>query len=129
MERVGYFFHWVFPLTTINFMPDGILIFQISPLGPERSESRFMWWFPKAQSFRERLLQGALVNFGHLINTEDYEICEAAQKGMRSSVYRQGRYAAQQEMCLHHFHQLLTDYMKPHLEQWERDRDLSGAAR
>ncbi len=26
---------------------------------------------------------------------------------MRSQVYRQGRYAAQQEMCLHHFHQLL----------------------
>ena len=121
-ERVGYYFHWVFPLTTINFMPDGLLIFQISPLGPERSESRFMWWFPPAKSFQDKLLQAALINFGHLINTEDYEICEHAQKGMRSSVYRQGRYAATQEMCLHHFHQLLTDYMAPHLDAWDAAR-------
>ena len=68
-----------------------------------------MWWFPEPRSFQDRLLQAAIVNFGHLVNTEDYEICEQAQRGMRSQVYRQGRYAAEQEMCLHHFHQLLTD--------------------
>ncbi len=118
-ERVGYYFHWVFPLTTINFTPDGILIFQISPLGPERCETRFTWWFPPARSFQDKLLQAAVVNFGHLINTEDYEICEHAQRGMRSGVYHQGRYAAEQEMCLHHSHQLLTDYMRPHLEEWQ----------
>ena len=93
-ERTGYYFHWVFPLTTINFTPDGILIFTVRPLGPERTESTFMWWFPEARSFQDRLLQAALVNFGHLVNTEDYEICEQAQRGMRSQVYRQGRYAA-----------------------------------
>ncbi len=118
-ERVGYYFHWVFPLTTINFTPDGILIFQISPLGPERCETRFTWWFPPARSFQDKLLQAAVVNFGHLVNTEDYHICEYAQRGMRSGVYRQGRYAAEQEMCLHHFHQLLTDHMRPHLKEWQ----------
>ena len=74
-----------------------------------------------SESFSERLLQAAIVNFGHLVNTEDYEICQAAQKGMRSGVYRQGRYAAQQEMCLHHFHQLLTTHMQPHLAAWEAE--------
>jgi choline monooxygenase len=118
-EATGYYFHWVFPLTTINFTPDGILIFTIRPLGPERTESKFTWWFPEARSFQDRLLQAALVNFGHLVNTEDYEICQQAQRGMRSQVYHQGRYAAQQEMCLHHFHRLLVSAMRPHLESWD----------
>jgi len=41
---------------------------------------------------------------------------------MRSQVYHQGRYAAQQEMCLHHFHRLLAGAMRPHLESWDAER-------
>jgi choline monooxygenase len=120
-ERTGYYFHWVFPLTTINFMPDGLLMFRVRPVAPELTESMFMWWFPEPRSFQDRLLQAAIVNFGHLVNTEDYEICQQAQKGMRSRVYRQGRYAASQEMCLHHFHAMLTSAMRPHLAAWDAE--------
>ena len=38
---------------------------------------------------------------------------------MRSQVYRQGRYAAEQEICLHHFHTLLATRMAPHLDAWD----------
>jgi len=61
----------------------------------------------------------------NIVNTEDYEICQQAQKGMRSRVYRQGRYAANQEMCLHHFHAMLTGAMRPHLAAWDAEH---GAA-
>ena len=129
-ERTGYYFHWVFPLTTINFTPDGLLMFTVRPVGPELTESTFLWWLPEATSFEERLLQAAIVNFGHLVNTEDYEICERAQKGMQSSVYHRGRYAATQEMCLHHFHRLLTSHLRPHLEAWQAEHrgPANGAA-
>ncbi|CAA9535039.1 MAG: hypothetical protein AVDCRST_MAG79-1278 [uncultured Thermoleophilia bacterium] len=126
-ERVGYYFHFVFPLTTINFTPDGLMVFRVRPISPEVTESTFTWWLPEARSFEDKILQAAIVNFGHLINTEDYEICEHAQKGMRSSVYRQGRYNADEEMCLHHFHQLLTSQMRPHLEHWEEQHGRRGA--
>jgi choline monooxygenase len=116
-ERNGYYFFWLFPYHTLNLMPDGFLLFSIKPLGPELTRSSFVWWMPKARSFEDRLLQAGLVNFGHLVNTEDAEITMHAQKGMRSSVYSQGRYAAQQEMCLHHFHRLLVDQMEPELER------------
>jgi choline monooxygenase len=125
-EAAGYYFHWVFPLATINFMPDGILMLLIQPLEPELTESTFLWWMPKARDFQDKLLQGALINFGHLVNTEDYEICEHTQKGMRSSVYRQGRYNADQEVCLHHFHRLLHQHMQPHLSAWETERMLGA---
>lgn len=118
-ERTGYHFCWVFPLTTVNFMPDGILMMLIRPVEPELTESTFLWWMPKATGFQDKMLQAALVNFGHVVNTEDYEICEQTQRGMRSSVYRQGRYNADQEICLHHFHRLLHHHMQPHLLEWQ----------
>jgi len=112
-ERNGYYFFWLFPTNTFNFMPDGFLLMTIRPLEVELTQCTFSWWMPEAKDLTDRLLQAAAVNFGHLINTEDVEICMHAQKGMRSSVYRQGRYNANQEMCLHHFHKLLNRHMAP----------------
>jgi choline monooxygenase len=114
-ERNGYYFFWLFPTNTFNFMPDGFLLFTIRPVDVEMTECTFSWWFPEAADLTETLLQAAVVSFGHEINTEDLEICMHSQKGMRSSVYRQGRYSAHQEKCLHHFHRLITDHMAPHL--------------
>jgi phenylpropionate dioxygenase-like ring-hydroxylating dioxygenase large terminal subunit len=87
----------------------------VNPLDVELTQCTFSWWFPEAKDLTERLLQAAAVNFGHLINTEDVEICMHAQKGMRSSAYHQGRYNADQEKCLHHFHRLVSEHMRPHL--------------
>jgi hypothetical protein len=42
---------------------------------------------------------------------------------MRSRVYHQGRYAAEQEMCLHHFHRLLAGTMERHLDAWDAQHD------
>jgi choline monooxygenase len=114
-ERNGYYFFWLFPANTFNFMPDGFLLFTIRPLDVEMTQCTFSWWFPEPKDLTDRLLQAAAVNFGHLINTEDVEICMHAQKGMRSSAYHQGRYNADQEKCLHHFHRLVTGHMAPHL--------------
>jgi choline monooxygenase len=114
-ERNGYYFYWLFPTNTFNFMPDGFLLFTIRPVDVELTECTFSWWFPEPRNLTDRLLQAAAVNFGHVINTEDVEICEHAQKGMRSSVYLQGRYSANQEKCLHHFHRMITDHMAPHV--------------
>lgn len=114
-ERNGYYFFWLFPCHTLNFMPDGFLLMSVRPIDVELTESTFSWWFPEETALDRKLLQAAVVNFGHLVNTEDVEICTHAQKGMRSSVYHQGRYSAEQEKCLHHFHRLATAYMEPHL--------------
>jgi phenylpropionate dioxygenase-like ring-hydroxylating dioxygenase large terminal subunit len=96
-------------------MPDGFLLLSIRPVDVELTESTFSWWFPEETTLDRKLLQAAVVNFGHLVNTEDVEICTHAQKGMRSSVYHQGRYSAEQGKCLHHLHRLTTAYMEPHL--------------
>jgi choline monooxygenase len=116
-ERSGYFFFWLFPHHMLNLTPDGFLLFSIKPVAPELTQSTFLWWMPTPTCFEDRLLQAGMINFGHVVNTEDAEIVAHAQKGMRSSVYSQGRYAAQQEMCLHHFHRLLVEQMEPEIEK------------
>ncbi|MDX6724186.1 MAG: hypothetical protein QOD73_2590, partial [Solirubrobacteraceae bacterium] len=96
------------------------------PVDVEMTECTFSWWMPEATDLTDRLLQAAVVNFGHLVNLEDVEICMHAQRGMRSSEYRQGRYNANQEMCLHHFHQLLSRHMAPHLGNGAHDGAANG---
>lgn len=114
-EASGYYFIWLFPTNTFNFMPDGFLLFTIRPTDVEATECTFSWWLPPAADLTDKLLQAAIVNFGHLVNMEDLEICMYAQKGMRSSVYSQGRYSANQEVCLHHFHQMYVKHMEPYV--------------
>jgi choline monooxygenase len=114
-ERAGYYFFWQFPTNTLNFMPDGFLMFTIRPADVELTECTFSWWMPPAKDLTDKLLQAAVVNFGHVVNMEDLEICMHVQKGMRSSVYRQGRYNADSEVCLHHFHRLYNEQMAPYL--------------
>ena len=41
---------------------------------------------------------------------EDIEICESVQLGLKSGVYRRGRYAPSLEIGEYHFHQLLHQY-------------------
>ncbi|MEA2318533.1 MAG: choline monooxygenase [Solirubrobacteraceae bacterium] len=125
-ERNGYFFFWLFPTNTFNFMPDAFLTMTVRPVDVEMTECTFSWWMPEATDLTDRLLQAAVVNFGHLVNLEDVEICMHAQRGMRSSEYRQGRYNANQEMCLHHFHQLLSRHMAPHLGNGAHDGAANG---
>ena len=114
-ENNGYYLHWLFPNHTFNFMPDGFMLMRIRPLDVELTESTFLWWLPHAESLEDKLLQAAVVNFGHLINMEDSEICAHAQKGMRSRGYSQGSYNADEEGNLHQFHTLLARFMDPHL--------------
>lgn len=111
----GYYFIYCYPNFTVNLMPDGFLLFSIRPLGVDRTESRLEWWLPPAADLQQRLLQGAVVTFGHLVNSEDSEICRYVQKGLESQHYHQGRYSPSSERCLHHFHRLHSERIQPAL--------------
>jgi choline monooxygenase len=110
-ERNGYFFFWVFPNTIFDFMPDGIKVTTARPLDVERTQVVLEWWFPDA-SLDRRLLQAAVVAFGHQINEEDGWIVGLVQEGLRSTHYSQGRYVAREEMLVHQFHRLMSEYLE-----------------
>ena len=104
-------------------MPDGMLMLTIRPLGPERTESTFLWWFPEAKDFQDRLLQAALDQLRAPGQHRGLRDLRARAEGHAlAACTGRGAYTADQEMCLHHFHRLLHRHMQPHLAAWDAER-------
>jgi choline monooxygenase len=105
-------FFWVFPNLMLNVYPDNYSTNLIVPLGPERTLTIFEWYFDDAEQaeVKERVRQ--TVEFSDEVQLEDIRICEAVQRGLRSRFYDRGRYSVKRENGVHHFHGLLSDFMK-----------------
>jgi len=59
---------------------------------------------------RERMQRA--VEFSHQVQNEDIHLCEAVQRGLRSSTYDRGRYSVKRENGVHHFHSLLVEFLE-----------------
>ena len=83
----------------------------IVPLGPTRTLTLFEWYFrePDAPSVRERISE--TIAFSDEIQREDIDICEAVQRGLRSTTYDNGRYSPSRENGVHHFHGMYAQAM------------------
>jgi choline monooxygenase len=106
-SEVDYF--WLFPNLMINAYPDNFSTNLIVPMGPDRTLTLFEWFFADPDADRERIEQ--TVAFSDEIQVEDIAICEAVQRGLRSSTYDSGRYSPQRENGVHHFHELYAKAM------------------
>jgi choline monooxygenase len=104
-DEAEYF--WVYPNLMLNVYPDNFSTNLIVPLGHERTLTVFEWFFRDApQSVVDQT-----VAFSDEIQIEDIEICEAVQRGLRSSTYSSGRYSPARENGVHHFHGLYAESM------------------
>jgi choline monooxygenase len=76
------------------------------PLGPDRTLTVFDYFFDRDcdQQFIERSVEAS-----DRVQQEDIAICEAVQRGLRSSAFDRGPYAPRVEQAAHHFHCLLKE--------------------
>ena len=97
----GYYF-FVYPNLMLNFYPWGLSLNLVLPRGLDRCRVfyREFLWRPE---LRDRGAGGDL----HQVEMEDEEVVEDCQRGLRSRLYRRGRYAPTRERCVHHFHRRL----------------------
>jgi choline monooxygenase len=93
----------------LNVYPDNFSTNLIVPLGPERTATIFEWFFPDPDRAQKALDE--TVAFSDEIQIEDIAICEAVQRGLRSSTYEAGRFSPQRENGVHHFHRLYDESM------------------
>jgi len=109
-DEAEYF--WIYPNLMMNVYPDNFSTNLIVPVGPARTLTVFEWYFrnPDAPDVQQRLNE--TIAFSDEIQLEDIDICEAVQRGLRSSTYDRGRYSPQRENGVHHFHGLYADAMK-----------------
>ncbi len=108
-DDIDYF--WIWPNLMLNVYPDNFSTNLIVPLGPERTLTIFEWHFrdPDAADVRRRIDE--TIAFSDEIQREDIDICQAVQRGLRSSTYDSGRYSPPRENGVHHFHGLYAAAM------------------
>ena len=105
-------YYWIFPNLMFNLYPDNLQTNLIVPLGPERTLTIFDWYFLDAATRPvERDFQSSF-GFSDPIQAEDIAICEAVQRGLRSSNYVSGRYSVKRENGVHHFHGLISEFLE-----------------
>ncbi len=105
LRIAGYYF-WLFPNTLLNFYPWGLSVNIVMPLALDRTRIRYLTyvWDPSS------LDQGAGSNLDR-VEREDETVIESVQTGVRSRLYRGGRFSARREEGVHHFHRMLAGFL------------------
>ena len=104
-------YYWIFPNFMINIYPDNLQANIILPVDTNKTLTIFEWFFLGQGSGEgwESLQQS--ISFSDQIQKEDIEICEQVQRGLQSQTYQQGRFSVKRENGVHHFHQLLHEFL------------------
>ncbi len=102
-QRIAAYYFWLFPNLMFNFYPWGLSVNVVLPLSPTRTRVLFRSFVADAAL----LAQGA---GGALdpVEMEDEAVVLGVQRGIRSRLYRGGRYSPQHEHGVHHFHRLMA---------------------
>jgi len=103
-KRVAAFYFWLWPTTMINAYPWGLSINCVQPLAVDRTRVRF-WSFVWDAGLRDRGAGSGL----HRVELEDEQVVQSVQVGVRSRLYRRGRYSPRREASVHHFHRMMSD--------------------
>jgi choline monooxygenase len=106
-DEVRYF--WIYPNLMLNVYPDNFSTNLILPLGHGRTLTLFDWYFKDPDAVKREIDE--TVQFSDEIQVEDIHICEAVQRGLRSSTYDTGRYSPKRENGVHHFHCMYQESM------------------
>jgi choline monooxygenase len=102
-KQVAAYYFWLFPNIMLNFYPWGLSLNLVYPLTnfSTRVEFHSYIWKP------ELLETGAGGNLD-TVELQDEKIVENVQRGVRSRLYKRGRFAPFIEQGVHRFHQLLA---------------------
>jgi choline monooxygenase len=98
---VAAFYAYLFPATMLNVYPWGLSMNVVRPLAVDRTRISFLT-FVRDEA---RLDRGAGADL-HRVEMEDEAVVEAVQRGVRSRLYRAGRYSPTRETGVHHVHRL-----------------------
>lgn len=106
--RPAAHYWWIFPNLMLNFYPWGLSLNLVLPEGTATTRVLFRAFVADAS----RLETGAGSGLDR-VEAEDEAIVLAVQRGVRSRLYRGGRYSPTRERGVHHFHRLLCERLEP----------------
>ena len=90
LERRGTSVH-LFPSCCINIYPDQVLVFLVTPLGPDRCFERIVFFFPAAAMVPEyERGRRKVFEVMEMVNNEDIDIVEGQQRGRAAPAFDGG---------------------------------------
>ncbi len=104
-------YYWLFPNTMLNIYQDNLSTNVILPLGPDRTLTIFEWFFAEPGTGEGWESMQQTIAFSDEIQQEDIVVCEQVQRGLRSRSYDRGRFSAKRENGVHHFQQLVAEFL------------------
>lgn len=108
-HRRVHYYH-LFPGTFLSVLPDYALVHTLWPVAAGKTRVVSDWLFPAATADAEGFDPSDAVEFWHLTNQQDWELCARVQLGIRSRGHRPGPYS-ELEGCVHTFDAWYRDYM------------------
>ena len=106
-KRIAAYYFWLFPNFMLNFYPWGLSVNIITPLSVKKTKVEFKCYIWDAK----KLDQGAGADIDK-VELEDEEVIQNVQKGVGSRFYKHGRFSPTMEKGVHHFHTLISDFLK-----------------
>ena len=102
----GYYY-WIFPNIMLNFYEWGLSINIIEPISKDKTRVRFLFY-----PIEDNQLTRDAINDLNTVELEDQEVVGSVHNGIKSRLYSNGRYSVVNEKGLHHFHTLLSSFIK-----------------
>jgi choline monooxygenase len=103
-ERALYY--WLYPNFMINWYEGQMDTNLVLPLGPDRTEVIFDFWFADVSSEAEARNRHS-IEVANIVQDEDMGVCKSVQQGLHSRSYDTGRLTVRHEAGEHLFHRLL----------------------
>lgn len=99
-EQERHFGELVYPNLMLSLSMDHAAMFVLWPIGPEstRIDCRLLFW-PETRN-RPDFDPSDAGDFWHLVNGQDWDICERVQRGMHARPFRHGWYAPMEDQSL-----------------------------
>jgi choline monooxygenase len=104
-------YYWIFPNWMINIYPDNLQINIILPLDAEKTLTIFEWYFSDPGTPEGWESMQSSIAFADQVQQEDIQLCEQVQRGLHSRTYTHGRLSVKRENGVHHFHQLVYEFL------------------
>ena len=106
-KNIAAYYFWIFPNMMFNFYPWGLSVNIVKPLKTNLTKVEFrtyVWDETKRDYGAGSQLEK--------VEKEDEQIVENVQKGVKSRYYKSGRFSPKMEMGVHHFHKLISNFIR-----------------
>jgi len=105
-KKIAAYYYWVFPNLMLNIYPWGISVNLVKPQGMSHTKIIF-----RSYVFDESKLNVGASGDLDKVEMEDEYVVQNVQKGINSSFYNTGRFSPTKEKGVHHFHNLISNFI------------------